>query len=337
MNGLTLSLLAALLATNPPLAVSNLVAQQTGVHLNITNPNDPVEREYSKLIEDDDAALAEAERWMHENDALAAKGGGVPQTTLGLRIEQRLKPIRAEYEDFLRRHPNHVKARLAFGSFLEETHDEEGAVAQWEKARELDPKDPAAWNNLANYYGHRGPVTNAFVYYQKAIEIDSNEPVYLQNLATTVFLFRKDAEAFYHLGEQQVFDRALELYTQALKLKPHSFVLASDLAETYYGIKPTRFADAFRAWEYALKIASNDIEREGARIHLARFKTMEGKFDDARRQLNTVTNVLYAELKRRMLTNIDLREKRAAGTNAPAAPPALPPPAGPRLPAVPSR
>ncbi|MHB8520116.1 MAG: tetratricopeptide repeat protein [Limisphaerales bacterium] len=314
-----IALVGALLATNQPLAVSNLVAQQTGVRLDVTDPNDPVEQEYQKLLADDDNAQTEVAHWVRDNAALGEKGVGAPRATLALRIEQRLAPVRKEYEYFFQRHPNHVRARLAFGSFLDDIQDEEGAVVQWEKARELDPKNPAAWNNLANYYGHRGPVTNAFAYYQKAIAINSNEPLYYQNFATTVFLFRRDAEEFYHINEQQVFDRALELYRQALKLNPTSFVLASDLAETYYGIKPARLKEAMDAWNYALKVAGNPEEREGVYLHLARYEMNSGRFGEARQHLNSVTNAMYAELRKRLVRNLEAKEKKEHGTNAPAA------------------
>ncbi len=100
------------------------------------------------------------------------------------------------------------------------------------------PKNPAAWNQLANYYGEYGGLTNAFAYYTEAIRLDPTEPVYYQNFATTVYLFRKDAREFYHINEQQVFDKALGLYRQAMKLDPSNLVLATDYAESYYGIKP---------------------------------------------------------------------------------------------------
>ena len=45
--------------------------------------------------------------------------------------------------------------------------------------------------------------------------LEPDEPVYYQNFATTVYLYRKDAREFYHIGEQQVFDKALDLYRQA--------------------------------------------------------------------------------------------------------------------------
>ena len=73
----------------------------------------------------------------------------------------------------------------------------------------LDPKNPAVWNNLANFYGEHGPITNAFVDYAQAIALEPAEPVYYQNFATTVYLFRKDVREFYNINEQQVFDKAL--------------------------------------------------------------------------------------------------------------------------------
>src|SRR5260370_40669420 len=105
-------------------------------------------------------------------------------------------PVRKGYEDFLQQHPGSAYGYLAYGSFLNDLGEEYEASLQYEKSRQLDPKNPAVWNNLANYYGEFSPVTNAFIYYARAIELNPAEPVYYQNLATTVYLFRKDAQAF---------------------------------------------------------------------------------------------------------------------------------------------
>jgi tetratricopeptide (TPR) repeat protein len=315
VSNLLVGLLSAALSTNAPVAVSNLVAQNTGLTLQVANTNDPVDMAYRKILLDDDTAEKDVLKWSDAAEANA--GAGDPGLNLNARIRQRLDGIKQEYESFLFLHPNHASARLAFGSFLNDTHDEEGAVEQWDKARELDPKNPAPWNNLANYYGHRGPVKKAFEYYAKAIELDGRESVYYHNLATTVYLFRVDAEEYYHLTEDQVFDKSLDLYRKAIALAPDDFVLFTDYAESFYGTKPPRWQDGLIAWTEALKIAHDDTERQGVYIHLARINLKLGHYGEARRSLNEVTNSMYAVLKNRISRNITAAIADAA-TNSPA-------------------
>ncbi len=309
--------LSALLATNQPVAVSNLVHSETGLAVKLPDPNDPVEQEFKRLMDADNAAQAEVDKWIRDNAEFVAKGGGTPTAELNRRIRERFAPVRKGYEDFLKQHPKHVGARVAYGSFLNDMGDEEGQRQQLELALELDKTDPAIWNNLANYYGHRGPVKKAFSYYEKAIELDPTEPVYYQNFGTTVFLFRKDVEEYYTINEQQVFDKALKLYSNAMRLAPEDFPLASDVAQTYYGIKPPRTEAALQAWTNAFRLAHDEIEREGVQVHFARIKLNAGRFAEARGHLDAITNAMYADLKKRLERN--WREKQAAayGTNAP--------------------
>jgi tetratricopeptide (TPR) repeat protein len=317
MSGLLIGLLGALVATNQPAAVSNLISQTTGLSVNIPDSNDPVEKEYQKLMADDDAAQAEVDQWIRENQAFAIRGGGEPNDFLNARIFERFDLVKRAYDDFLRRHPDHERAHVAYGSFLNDIKDEDGAEREWDKARQLDPRDPAPWNNLANLYGHEGPVTKAFEYYEKAIELDPREPVYYHNFGTTVFLFRKDAREYYHIDEQQVFNKALDLYQKAMENDPTNFELAQDVAETYYGIKPVRLEAALNAWTNALKLAESDVQKEGVYIHFARLLLHGERFDEARAQLNLVTNENYSTLKNRLLRNINQQESQAKTNQTP--------------------
>ena len=302
-------LLSVFVATNPPsLAVSNEIQQATGISVTVPGAADPVEQELQKLMADDDAAQAEVDQWIRNNNDFYKQGAGVPNDELNKRILERFAPIRKGYEDFLRHHPDSAHGYLAYGSFLNDIGDEEKSALVYEKSRQLDPKNPAVWNNLANYYGEHSPVTNAFAYYAKAIELNSNEPVYYQNLATTVYLFRRDAMQFYGLTEPQVFDKALALYQQAMKLDPNNFPLATDYAQSYYGIRPLRTNDALVAWTNALKIARDENEREGVFIHFARINISIGRFAEARAQLDTVTNAALADMKNRLEKNLAQRE-----------------------------
>ncbi|MFZ0827936.1 MAG: hypothetical protein WAO02_10985 [Verrucomicrobiia bacterium] len=327
MNELLVGLVGALIATNQPLAVSNLIQQKAGVSVAMANPDAPEEKALAQLMAGDDAALAEVDKWIRDNNAFAAQGAGESKEALNQRIRARLDSIRQGYEDFLRRYPDFARGHLAYGSFLNDIGEEDAAGAQNAIAARLDPKNPAAWNQLANYYGEHGPITNAFVDYAKAIELDPAEPVYFQNLATTVYLYRKDAREFFGLNEQQVFDKSLALYRQAMQLDPQNFPLATDYAQSYYGIRPLRTNDALTAWTNTLQIAHDENEREGVYLHLARIKISIGRFAEAREHLDAVTNAALADLKHRLEHSLADHEIAAtnpgaagAATNLPVAP-----------------
>ena len=304
------------MATNQPRAVSNVIQQTSGTSISIPNPNDPAEKELDQLMAGDDAAQADVSKWIRDNNAFAAQGAGESRAELNRRIMARLNVVRKGYEDFLRRYPDSASGHVAYGSFLNDIGEEEAAMRQNEKASQLDPKNPAAWNNLANYYCENGLLTNAFTDYAKAIELKPTEPVYYENFATVVYLYRKDAREFYHINEQQVFDKSLALYRKAMQLDPENFPLATDYADSYYEIRPLRTNEMLAAWTNALQIARDDIEREGVYIHLARIKTLAGRYAEARAQLNAVTNSKYADLKRVLERNITQRENKATNASA---------------------
>ncbi|HLX96459.1 MAG TPA: tetratricopeptide repeat protein [Verrucomicrobiae bacterium] len=316
MNQLLIGLMGALLATNQPQAVSNLIQQNAGLSVNLPEANDPADKELEQLMAGDDAAMAEVDKWIRDNNAFTAQGAGESKAELNARIMARLDIVRKNYQDFVRRHPDFAPGYLAYASFLNNIGDEDAAKVQNEKALQLDPKNPAAWNNLGNYYGEYGPITNAFIYFAKAIELDHTEPVYYQNLAVMVYLYRTDAKSFYHLDEQQVFDKSLALYRQAMRLDPDNFPLATEYAENYYAIRPLRTNDALAAWTNTLQIAHNDIEREGVYIHLARVKMLAGRYAEARTQLDAVTNGMYSDLKGIVEHAITERESEATHSAA---------------------
>lgn len=272
---------------------------------------DAVELEFRQLVAADARALEEVEQWVNLGPGGAA---------LRKRMDERFAEVRRAYEHFLRRHPAHARARVAFGNFLNESADEDAAKLQWEQALAIAPNDAEVWNNLANFFGHRGPVKKAFEYYAKAVELAPREATYYQNFATTVFLFRKDAREFYQISEDEVFDRAMQLYRKALEIEPDNYELAVDLAQSYYSIKPSRIPEAVAAWNYTLKLAPDDLQRERAHLHLARFKIRTGLFEEARRHLNVITNAFNEPVRVRVLRDLEAREKKAGQTGKGALP-----------------
>lgn len=307
-----------LLALRAPAADTNAVSGATNAPAATAESPEAVEREYSQLLAADDEAQGEVDKWIRDNNAFTAQGAGVSAQVLNRRILERFAPIRKSYEEFLQRHPNHVKALIAFGSFLNDLHEEDAARDKWEKALKLDPKNPAIYNNLANIFTHDGPITNAIAYYEKAIQLNPLEPLYYHNLSDTVYSFRTDAKEYYSLtNDQQVFDKSLDFFRKALKLDPENFTYASEFATDYYGIKPLRVDEALGAWTNALQLAHDDIEREGVYLHLARVNLAGGRFALAHAHLDAITNAAYADLKGRLAKNLARLEAEAQGKAKP--------------------
>lgn len=298
-----------------PGARSNSFSQAKGSST-LPDPDDAVEEEFQKIMVEDDEAQAEVDKWIRENRAFGEKGAAVPAAELKKRIEQRLQPVQQHYEEFLKKHPKHTRARVAYASFLGDVKGEEAAQEQLEKALELDTNNPAIYNNLANIYGHIGPVKKAFEYYAKAIELNPLEPIYYENFGTTVYLFRKDAKEFYHINEQEVFAKAFNLYSNAMRLDPENFPLATDVAQSWYGVRPLQTENALEAWTNALHLAHDEVEREGVHVHFARVKLLAGRFTEARAHLNSITNQMYADVKARLLRNLNERENEARTNSA---------------------
>ena len=94
MRRLLIGLLGALVAASPLAAATNLVAGTTNPPpATVPDANDPVEKEYKKLMEDDDAAQAEVDQWIR-----GQRGGGGQRRR---RAERRLeaahpRPLRAD-------------------------------------------------------------------------------------------------------------------------------------------------------------------------------------------------------------------------------------------------
>ncbi len=267
-----------------------------------------LEKEYRQLQELDDAAQAEIDTWTRQNRTASTNQADRAAAELTRRVHQRLEPVRRAYDDFLHKHPEYVKARLTYGSFLNDLGDESAAQEQWEKALELDPKNPDALNNLAGRYSETGPVEKAFEYYSKAIELNPTSAVYHANFGDTLYVRRKAAMSFYHVDEQEVYAKALANYSNAARLDSTNLAFASKAAETYYTLKPFPAEAALKGWTNALLRTRSEPEREHIYVHLARVKMLAGHYAEARSILDAVTNAETLQGKSHLLEAIKARE-----------------------------
>ncbi len=274
----------------------------------IAQSNPPAETSFKELLEKDGVAQRQIDYLIRSNDAFTRQGAGLSAGLLNTKLRQLMDPMVEAYEEFLVKYPKFVKGHLAYASFMLELDQQKPAEKHLQRAIQLEPSNPVALNNLANYFGQYGPAAEAFANYERAIELRPNEATYYRNYASAMLVNRAAARDYLKVKtEQQVFRRALDLFKKAVTLSPEDFLLASTLAQSYYRVQPVPYSEAKQAWKNALRLASAPAEQQGVRLHLARLHIATKDYEDARRYLNGVTDESLDSIRKPLLAKLPLK------------------------------
>ncbi len=111
----------------------------------------------------------------------------------------------AQFQKALEIQPNYEEAHNNLDSALFPKGQVDEALAQFQKAMELQPNDPEAHNNLGSVLFQKGQVDEAIAHYQKALELQPNYPDAQNNLGFGLLQKGRVDEAIAH------FERAVEL------------------------------------------------------------------------------------------------------------------------------
>ncbi len=136
----------------------------------------------------------------------------------------------AQYQKAIKLDPKNALAYNNWGSVLDEQKKYDEAIVQYQKAIELNPKLASAYLNWGNALSEQKKYDEAIAQYQKAVELDP-----------------KDADAYNNLGnvlmEQKRYGDAVAKFRKAIELDP-------------------TFADAYNGWGVALKAQGKYDEAE---------------------------------------------------------------------------
>lgn len=177
----------------------------------------------------------------------------------------RIARVEQVYKVLLERYPKNARALNYYGEFLYDYRDEElNAVRYWKEAIAIDPKLALAYNNLGIHYSHNGQYAFGLENYNKAIELEPDNPDFKFNLAQTYLAYSPSVAQELKWDEAKVYREGMKLSKAAAELKPQDYKLQEDYATNFYAaerfeIKPD-WADAAAAWRRARGSARNNTE-----------------------------------------------------------------------------
>jgi tetratricopeptide (TPR) repeat protein len=173
--------------------------------------------------------------------------------------------------------PDNFIAHVNLGCVLDEKGETDAAIAQFEKAEQIQPAYAEEHNDLGNALTHAGRLTEAITQYKLALQLVPDLPQVHNNLAAAlgqagqydeaIIHFRKvleenpnfaagHANLGYTLMLQGKLDQALLELQKALALMPNSFETHMHLGDLF--LQRSQIADAVAHYEKAAQLRPND-------------------------------------------------------------------------------
>jgi tetratricopeptide (TPR) repeat protein len=260
------------------------------VWLHASESTTMAERSLKQLIDRQQELLAEA----------AKPNPNFDTGNFQLQIEQ----VCRGYEEFLRANPKSAQGFAAYGYLLSKLDQKKQSIAILLKANELDSDQPLVKNQIGNYLAEDGKPLDALPYYMSAIKLAPKEPLYHYQLGTLLYESRDD---FLKSGEWKpdAINHAIhEAFRQAAELAPDRIEFTYRYAESFYDLDPPDWDSALKAWSALEEKAETPIEQQTMRLHAANVLIKQGKTEQAKAMLETVTETGLAKQKEKLVAQL---------------------------------
>jgi tetratricopeptide (TPR) repeat protein len=201
------------------------------------------------------------------------------------------------YAGLTSEYPADARIRNAHAESLWSRNERDRALAQWEAAEKLDPKNPVVLDHLADGWLAEGNVRKSAAFAARAVSSEPENAAYHFALANISFLFRHDLTDAAHPDSEAVLRQALNHFAEASRLAPRDAEYARAYAETFYSVSKPDWQAALAAWKRFFDLAP---QKDFALVNLARVHLKLGQKQAALDCLYRIQGTEYEKLRRRI-------------------------------------
>ena len=200
------------------------------------------------------------------------------------------------YAGLVTHYPDQAEVQKAAGEYYEQADQFDAAVACWQRAEALDPRDASLADALGSLFLKDGRVRDACGHFEHAVAVRPDVAIYHFDLANVLYLFRKQLLAPPDRPDEgAVLTEALAHFRLASKLAPADLRLAQAYAETFYLMPVPDWEQALAAWTTVLGLSGENTDF--ANGHLARVSLRLGRRADMDMYLDRIHNPQYDPMK----------------------------------------
>lgn len=229
-----------------------------------------------------------------------AKGDNLDQDNFRSELQQ----VCNDYDVLLRDYPKLTAGYVAYGMLLNKVDMRKEAAGMFLQANRLDKNIPLVKNQLGNYLAEEGRPLEAVNYYLSAIQLEPKEPLYHYQLGTLLTEARDD---FLKNPQwtREALDKAMhEAFRQAMELTPGNIAYAYRYGESFYDLEHPDWDEALEFWRALELKAAPGVEKQTIRLHEANILIKEGKTDQAKDLMATVTEQVLQKQKQKLVDQL---------------------------------
>ncbi len=225
-------------------------------------------------------------------------------------IETELQSIVDGYEALISAAPNYAAAFISYGMMLHRIGERIPSNAMLIRADQIDPYHAIVKNQLGNYQAEEGNYPEAMAFYQMAVDLRPDEPLYHYQLGNLLFSYKKffiDDKLFLPDGiDLEIQNR----FRKAAMLAPAHLPYRLRYAQSFFDIAMPNWEAALEEWQQLVDFVESPEEKQMMQLYMAKTRFEMGHHTAARKIINGIDDPSLEHSKDILLKQINAKHPR---------------------------
>ena len=225
-------------------------------------------------------------------------------------IKTELQSIVDGYEALISAAPNYVAAFISYGMMLHRVGERIPSNAMLIRADQIDPYHAIVKNQLGNYQAEEGNYPEAMGFYQMAIDLRPDEPLYHYQLGNLLFSYKNffiDDKLFLPDGiDLEIQNR----FREAAMLAPAHLPYRLRYAQSFFDIARPNWEAALEEWQQLVNFVESPEEKQMMQLYMAKTRFEMGHHTAAQKIIKGIDEPSLEHSKDILLKQINAKHPR---------------------------
>ena len=225
-------------------------------------------------------------------------------------IKTELQSIVDGYEALISAAPNYVAAFISYGMMLHRIGERIPSNAMLIRADQIDPYHAIVKNQLGNYQAEEGNYPEAMGFYQMAIDLRPDEPLYHYQLGNLLFSYKN-----FFIDDKLFLPEGIDLeiqnrFRKAAMLAPAHLPYRIRYAQSFFDIARPNWEAALEEWQQLVNFVESPEEKQMMQLYMAKTRFEMGHHTAAQKIIKGIDEPSLEHSKDILLKQIKAKHPR---------------------------